>query len=186
MKKVLAISSVLLGVVFLAGCGQQPISQTQPTPVPVVQQPTQPIATPMTPTQSQPIQDASYTNAKYGFGLTLPDRWKDYKTKEVGNSITFSLKLTTPIVSDDGIKQEYGDIFIIIAFSPADWTKNQKANDPSVSNYIARNNNYVFGYIMGQDDEGYVGFHEVVPNMIYQGPFYDVRNTIIPSFKFTK
>lgn len=31
MKKVLAISSVLLGVVFLAGCGQQPVSQTQPT-----------------------------------------------------------------------------------------------------------------------------------------------------------
>ncbi len=40
MKKVLAISSVLLGVVFLAGCGQQPVSQTQPTtPAPVAKQP---------------------------------------------------------------------------------------------------------------------------------------------------
>ncbi|MFH0818850.1 MAG: hypothetical protein V1898_02550 [Patescibacteria group bacterium] len=39
MKKVLAISSVLLGIVFLAGCGQQPVSQTQPTT------PAQPVAT---------------------------------------------------------------------------------------------------------------------------------------------
>lgn len=31
MKKVIAISSVLLGVVFLAGCGQKPASQTQST-----------------------------------------------------------------------------------------------------------------------------------------------------------
>ncbi len=40
MKKVLAISSVLLGIVFLTGCGQQPVSQTQPTaPAPVATQP---------------------------------------------------------------------------------------------------------------------------------------------------
>ncbi|MEI6588191.1 MAG: hypothetical protein WCO05_04565 [Candidatus Moraniibacteriota bacterium] len=42
MKKVLEISSVLLGVVFLAGCGQQPVSQTQPTtPAPIAQKPAQ-------------------------------------------------------------------------------------------------------------------------------------------------
>jgi hypothetical protein len=40
MKKALAISSVLLGVVFLAGCGQQPVSQAQlTTPTPVAQKP---------------------------------------------------------------------------------------------------------------------------------------------------
>jgi hypothetical protein len=39
MKKVLTICLVLLGVSFLAGCGQQPASQTQPTtPAPVAQQ----------------------------------------------------------------------------------------------------------------------------------------------------
>ncbi len=38
MKKVIAISSVLLGAIFLAGCGQQPINQTQPTvPTPASQ-----------------------------------------------------------------------------------------------------------------------------------------------------
>jgi PBP1b-binding outer membrane lipoprotein LpoB len=60
MKKVLAISSVLLGVVFLAGCGQQPVSQTQPTtPTSVAQKPAQPVATqpaPTTPSNTTPTE----------------------------------------------------------------------------------------------------------------------------------
>lgn len=40
MKKVIALISVLLGVVFLTGCSLYPVSQTQPTaPAPVAQQP---------------------------------------------------------------------------------------------------------------------------------------------------
>ena len=40
MKKILTISSALLWVIFLAGCGQKPVSQTQPrTPAPVAEQP---------------------------------------------------------------------------------------------------------------------------------------------------
>jgi uncharacterized protein (TIGR02145 family) len=49
MKKIITISSVLLGAVFLAGCGQKPVSQTQPeTPASVAQDPTtnQPATTP--------------------------------------------------------------------------------------------------------------------------------------------
>jgi len=65
MKKVLAISSMLLGVVFLAGCGQQPVSQTQPTtPAPVAQ--TTPA--PLTPTDTSNSADGqNFTNDKYGF-----------------------------------------------------------------------------------------------------------------------
>jgi hypothetical protein len=41
MKKVIAICSALLGIIFLAGCGQQSTSQIQPTAsAPVAQQPT--------------------------------------------------------------------------------------------------------------------------------------------------
>jgi hypothetical protein len=65
MKKVLAISSVLLGVVFLAGCGQQPVSQTQSTtPIPVVQ-------------QSSAIQNGtleSYVNTKYGYQISYDSK----------------------------------------------------------------------------------------------------------------
>lgn len=72
MKKIITLSASLLGVVFLAGCGQQQTSQTQPTtPAPVVQQPTQGLV---------------YTNTQYGFQLTLPDSWKGYSVSNAGVS----------------------------------------------------------------------------------------------------
>jgi hypothetical protein len=56
MKKIAAISSVLLGLVFLAGCSQQPESQTQPmTPTSVAQAPAQPVATTITPIKQIPM-----------------------------------------------------------------------------------------------------------------------------------
>lgn len=82
MKKVLATSSVLLGVVFLAGCGQQPVSQTQPTtPAPVAQTPAvnQPPLTPKTQPTTQPIAPTDetanwqkYANDKYGIEFKYP------------------------------------------------------------------------------------------------------------------
>ncbi len=76
MKKVLTISSVLLGVVFLAGCGQQPVSQTQPiTPAPVEQTPVvnQPVAT--QPNASSIVVPADwkvYQNTKYKYAFRYP------------------------------------------------------------------------------------------------------------------
>jgi hypothetical protein len=79
MKKIIVLSSLLLGVVFLAGCTQQKTTKTQPTipaptAAPVVEQPaiSQPITT--QPTQ----QDVVYKNDKYGFELTLPKGWEKY------------------------------------------------------------------------------------------------------------
>jgi hypothetical protein len=85
MKKVLAISSVLLGVVFLAGCGQQPVSQTQPTtPAPAVQQPVA--------NQPAPVENSNwqiYTNAKSAFSISIPKEW------------TFKEQLPTPFVATE-------------------------------------------------------------------------------------
>jgi len=76
MKKVLAISSVLLGVVFLAGCGQQPVSQTQPTtPAPVAQTPTQPVATQQS-TDSTTVSKNLFTNPNGKYSFELPSAWK--------------------------------------------------------------------------------------------------------------
>ena len=86
MKKVLAMSSVLLGVIFLAGCGQQPVSQIQPTtPDPVTQMPAQPVATPANthnylevkefgikiPVDSGMVGDLTYTFKKAGKDVSV-------------------------------------------------------------------------------------------------------------------
>lgn len=74
MKEILAISSVLLGVVFLAGCGQQPVSQTQPTtPAPVAQTPTQPAPT----TSALGITEKTISD----FGKIGYSNWKTYSLK---------------------------------------------------------------------------------------------------------
>lgn len=76
MKKSLAVSLVLLGVVFLAGCGQQPANQTQPIiPAPVVQTPAQLAAS--QPTLVDEIATwQTYTNTKLGFEVKYPATWK--------------------------------------------------------------------------------------------------------------
>ena len=90
MKKVSAISLVLFGVVFLAGCSQQPVSQTEPTlPDPETQQA---IAQPTLPdpeTQqsalsvlNSPATLEIYKNSVYGYEITLPASWKAYSESD--------------------------------------------------------------------------------------------------------
>jgi PBP1b-binding outer membrane lipoprotein LpoB len=51
MKKIVTLSALSLGILLLAGCGQQQAVQTKPTtPAPVAQQKEQPITTPTTQT----------------------------------------------------------------------------------------------------------------------------------------
>lgn len=60
MKKIVTLSALSLGILFLAGCGQQPVSQ----PAPVVQR-SAPAATNM----------QTYTSATYGFEFQYPKGW---------------------------------------------------------------------------------------------------------------
>ena len=117
-----------------------------------------------------------YRNERYGFEFTFPDRWKDYKVSEEDTAIAFKLKHTR----DD----EYHTVFRIKIYPKEKWDQLQSKEEPSVEKYIDEKQGYVFAYSVGHDDEGYVGFPEVVPGEIYQGPFYDVENKIIPTFKF--
>mgnify|MGYP000445216345 CR=1 FL=1 len=71
---------MLFGVVFLAGCGQQPVSQTQPTtPAPATQTPTQLVATQTTTLATQPASKTSlmqkYQNEKYRYSVNYPNGW---------------------------------------------------------------------------------------------------------------
>lgn len=70
MKKIVTLSALSLGVLFLAGCGQQPVGQTQQTtPTPVAQTPVQPVAT-------QSVDDTidwkEYSSTNFGISFKYP------------------------------------------------------------------------------------------------------------------
>lgn len=121
-----------------------------------------------------------YTNEKYHFTLQLPERWKEYTIKERkdewGDHYSFELQLKNG---------QYNSVFTVSAFSREVWKALQAEEGPKAQ-YLSEKNAYVFGYSIGHDDEGYAGFPDVVPELIYKGPFFDVQEIIIPSFAFTE
>jgi len=100
MKKNLALSALLLGVVFLSGCGQQPTSQIQPAtpPSPTIAQPAQPVTNQKDQAEQNNVQQnqvrtpvnmavhshdtskwLTYTNTKYGYSFKYPNTgWQLY------------------------------------------------------------------------------------------------------------
>ncbi len=100
MKKVLAMSSVLLGVVFLAGCGQQPVSQTRPTtPAPVAQAPATNPPTQTSNADAVPADWKVYSNSKNGFSVSYPIAWKATELTSDNSfreGITFNESKTDP------------------------------------------------------------------------------------------
>ena len=75
MKKIVTLSALSLGILFLAGCGQQPVSQTQPTtPAPVTQTPAQPVATqqPATQPANETADWKIYINSRVGYKFSYP------------------------------------------------------------------------------------------------------------------
>ncbi len=75
MKKIVTLGILSLGVLFLAGCGQQPVSQTQPTT------PAQLITT--------PSDSQTYKNDKYGFEFQKPKKWGIDAERTSANAIVF-------------------------------------------------------------------------------------------------
>lgn len=116
MKKVLAISSLLLGVVFLAGCSQQSTRQTQPTtPVPVAQTPTQPVAVqpaPTTPSVDETASWQTYKNDEYWFEFQYPSY-----LNIVSNISTFTVSITTLSNGTKGGNLKNEDIVLSIRFA---------------------------------------------------------------------
>ena len=90
------LSFVILGVAFLAGCGQQQTTQTQPTtPTPVAQQPTPPATNQSVasqPNDNQAKNEVVYTNNEYEFKITLPEAYKDYKVEQLTGDDAYAVK----------------------------------------------------------------------------------------------
>jgi len=127
-------------------------------------------------TEDETADLETYGNEQYGFELVLPDRWQDYKVNEEDGVIVFKLKHT--------IDEKYHAVLTITIYNKEEWEQFQSEEGPGGGTYIDEKGGYIFSYFIGHDDEGYVGFPEIVPGEIYQGPFYDVKNKIIPTFKF--
>lgn len=90
---------------------------------PEVAQPTQSVSQ----TSTSAAKGIIYTNNDYGFQLTLPKEWKDYKTINTKtnqyHSITFGLPIIDENWPSDEFPKGYGEIFSVGVENIADWTK---------------------------------------------------------------
>lgn len=101
MKKIIALSFAMFEIVFLAGCGQQPVSQTQPTtsaPALAVQQPAQPVTT------SSDYQ--TYKNDKYSFEFNRPKKWEIDTERTSANAVVFVDKSMAAGMSREAVSFE--------------------------------------------------------------------------------
>lgn len=119
MKKFIILGALFLGIVFVAGCGQQPIVPVQPiepvTSTPVV----------VAPPSTLPNQDINYKNQTFGFALTFPQTWEDFNTSEMAydsySSVCFSFKQPQPFC-----------IFQIIKFNKDQWGQVKNKSDKNI------------------------------------------------------
>ena len=120
----------------------------------------------------------SYQNEEYGFKISFPEQWKNYKVSEKDAGIAFKLK------HQDG---NYHDVFNISVYTKEQWNKIQSEEGPKPT-YLSedKKTDRIFAYSIGHDDEGYLGFPNIVSGKVYQGPYYDVQNKIIQTFKVIK
>jgi len=120
MKKIMMLSFSLLGAVFLAGCGQQPIKQIKPTAsVPVIQKQevnkqTEEINKQIT---VKPVDEAilqqTYSNPKFGFEINYPTDW-DYvvqnNSTDIFNEFLFPKKGNESVVMAANPALEMGKV----------------------------------------------------------------------------
>ncbi|MEI8338214.1 MAG: hypothetical protein WCF92_03685 [bacterium] len=112
-----------------------------------------------------------YKNTILGFQITFPINWSKVKIQKNNNGADFSLAHNL----GGNVK-----VFSIKRFNKTEWKTAQNSLFPVIE--IIQSGDYFYGYSLGQDDEGFVGFPPVVYGSIYQGPYNDVQTKIIPTF----
>lgn len=110
MKKIITLSFILFGTVFLAGCGQQQVNQTQP-----INKPTSQSQSNTNPTTT--VSDfKKYTNDQYGFEINYPSSaiYTEQKVDNMLFAVVFSddepRNLSTPLMLFRVSKSEYQTI----------------------------------------------------------------------------
>lgn len=100
-----------------------------------------------------------YRNEKYGFELTFPDNWTSYQVMESDDNnihyLSFMLRL-----KDNIDVYNFEQVFAIGIFAEKDWKEKNTVNTPLSFTYLAKNNDYYFGYRKRQEifsSSGFVG-----------------------------
>ena len=180
MKKVITISSVLLGIVFLAGCGQQPVSQMQPRST--------------TLTADEVVSWQTYSNLKLGFEFKYP---KDWKIVENENWINFQSAEATKweLENKNNCKKgvncdtEFPPFDLILKYPTVQEFKKEIGNDSTGEEKVSIGGlDYIkyqiFGSMVASDN-----YRIEKNNRIYNFEIIgneEISKKIIESFKFTK
>lgn len=95
MKKSIFFLALFLGIVFVAGCGQQPIIPVQP-----IEHITSTSPSDITPSSTPLNQGITYQNKTFGFTLTFPQTWYGFNISEQVyddySSVCFSFEKPQP------------------------------------------------------------------------------------------
>jgi hypothetical protein len=124
--------------------------QTEPTTTPVSKGQKSEQSAP----DSQSTRGIVYKNTQYGFQLTLPAGWENYKAETKSNVVEISLPTNDPeykVEADSGTGKKYVPLVEVLFWTVDDWKKNMERckieADPScyVENATtARSDKYVF------------------------------------------
>jgi len=147
---------IILGIVAVAVLGTAGyLSLTKPAQTPIVQTPSispdsnviknsQEVQVIPKKEEDNKVQEQIYTNAQYGFQLTLPETWKGYKVVEEKGGASFLMPIS-------GKENEYKELFGINIYTLAQWQNAKASATAKGLVLIAQGDKYAYAYFLTKD-----------------------------------
>lgn len=137
--------------------GTSTSTTTTPTPSPTTTATTTPSTSPSATTTTSPTPATSvvYTNTKYGFQLTFPSTWAEYKVGEknqptYGYIYYFGLPyVESTYLQDPDMPAGSASLFALTVFTKAQWAQVQADGGPFPT-VVSETDQYVFAWGQGQ------------------------------------
>lgn len=137
---------------LLLGPGKTTVATTTSTPATTIKTNITPTTSGSTATATPAtLTDLTYNNSKYGFALTFPATWKDYKMKEANiEGVTATYYVNVPsadksATGDSTANAGYFAPFAISVYTLDQWMA-AEAVEGSKDNLITKNSTYAFAW----------------------------------------